>query len=88
MFDLFLLPPATRFLESLDPVDREEVRRLLDIIARDPFWDHRTKLPFPVLPAIISLYDNGEFKIAYHILNSAVISIWAIGRSDDRLRLR
>jgi hypothetical protein len=61
---------------------------LLDIIARDPFWDHRTKFPLPVMPAIISLYDSGEFKIAYHILNSAVISIWAIGRSEDKLQFR
>jgi len=81
LFDLLLLPPARRFLESLEGADLREVQRLLDIIAQDPFWDNETKVPFPVPPAIVSIYDNGRFRIIYHLLNSHVIRIWAIGRS-------
>lgn len=88
MFELYLLEPAVRFLESLEGADRDEVRRLLDLIATDPFWDQRTKFPFAVPPAIVSLYDSGEFKIVYHLVNNSRINVWAIARSGERPRIR
>jgi hypothetical protein len=89
LFELNLLRPAVRFLESLkEDADRNEVRRLLDIIAVDPFWDQRTKFPFPVPPAIVSMYRSDRFKIVYHVINSSRINVWAIGFAEDKPQIR
>lgn len=84
LFELFLLKPATRFLEGLEAADLQEVRRLLEIISHDPFWDQRTKFPFPVPPAVVTMYDSGRFKIVYHVASSVQIKVWAIGYSGER----
>jgi hypothetical protein len=85
LFEIFLLGPALRFLESLEGDDQQEVRRLLDIICQDPFWDNRTKFPFPVPPATATLYESGRFRIVYHVLNNTRINVWGIGRSGENV---
>ena len=87
MFELFFYRPATRFLETLEGAELQEVRRLLDIIAMDPFWDNRTKFPFPVPPPIVSIYESGQFRIVYHVITNTRINIWAIGHSGEPLQL-
>ena len=83
MFDLTLLRPAIRFLEEQGPTDQDEIRRLLDIIAVDPYHDGVHKFAFPIPPVTVSLYHTTRFKIVYHIVDNTSVRIFSNGLARD-----
>jgi hypothetical protein len=82
LFDnVVIFRPAQEFFDSLDDDDKAEVRRLLRIIIRNPFWDNRTKflLPIYALDSVFAdtLYHSERFEIVYHVVGDD--TIWVLG---------
>jgi hypothetical protein len=88
LFEIRLLRAAIAFLEQLNEVEQREVLERLSLLSQDPSHDGVHKFPFLVPPVTVSLYDDGQFKIVYHVVNERLIRVWAIGRSEEALRLQ
>ncbi len=65
MFDVRLLPQATKFLEGLGPTDQDDVLRLLGLIGLDPYIDGKAKFPYALPPATVTIYLAPMFWIVY-----------------------
>lgn len=86
LFEARLYTSARAFLhDEATEQERQEVGRIIDqLLCYDPWIDNRTKIAFPMPPAILTLYANNDFWILYHIANNTTIRIWNIGRATDR----
>ncbi|MFH1560574.1 MAG: hypothetical protein ABID84_04095 [Chloroflexota bacterium] len=86
-FDAVLSDVAESFLASLSPVEREGFYRVLDTLCADPYPDNVSKvyLPFPYRPGTIG-FSQGEFWVAYVILNAATIAVAQVYWSPDSPR--
>ena len=83
MSDVRLLEEATRFIEGLGPTDQNDVLGILAAIAADPDYDGRSKFPFPLPGATLSLFDSPLFWVVYDVVDDRTIQILNIGHTRD-----
>lgn len=64
--------------------DRQEIARIIDnVLCVDPWIDGKSKIDFPVYPAILTLYTDGKYWIVYHLVGNTVLHIFNIGYAKD-----
>lgn len=84
MFEPRLFAAAERFLINATADERQELARIIDqILCYDPWIDNKTKIAFPLPPAILTLYADGKYWIMYHVVKNTEIRIWNIGYAHE-----
>lgn len=87
MFELYIPDLVVEEFNTFNEADKAEIRRLLGLIAQNPFWDNRTKFSITVndddsLPLGTStIYESGRFTIAYHVMSNDMVWIRGIAPS-------
>lgn len=87
MFEAVILPPAQAYRATLDERDRAEVDRLIVLIELDPYIDGVHKFLFQINDRIVTIYDNGTWRIGYHSVDNRFVEIYSIKRIDPELKL-
>jgi hypothetical protein len=87
VFEAALRAPARAFRDSLDERDRAEVDRLIALIELDPYIDNVHKFLFQINDRIVTIYDNGTWRIGYRIVDNWVVEILSIRRIDPDAQL-
>ena len=80
MFEDILKGRSRAQRAALSLEDQQEVDRLINLIELDPWHDDVHKAAFDMPPVVISVYDNGTWRIAYRVADNAFIEVYAIGR--------
>ena len=80
-YDFVFLPRARRDYDALHPFDQAEIDRLVESLCDDPSSDGVLKFDFPLPPAILRLYDDGNWSIVYNVVAPSVVQLWTIAPS-------
>ena len=67
---------------ALHEYERNEVDQLLALIELDPYEDGIHKFKVLVAPLIMTVYDNGTWRITYRIVHPFV-EVYSIRRSGQ-----
>ena len=82
-FEVRLQKPAEDFLRTLRPDQLDRAGRLLDLLEDDPYVDGISKITQLLPPVSLSLLNDGEFWMLYHIVPSNVVSVLNIDFAEE-----
>jgi hypothetical protein len=85
-FEVRLQKPARDFLRRLPPDQPDQLDRvgiLLDRLEDDPHVDGVTKITQLLPPVSLSLLNDGEFWILYHIVRGNTVSVLNIDYAEE-----
>ncbi|MGH2586083.1 MAG: type II toxin-antitoxin system RelE family toxin [Dehalococcoidia bacterium] len=80
MFEYVFLGRARAQYDALSPDEQEDVDRAIRLLELDPWHDGITKRDLPVPPLILSVYDDGRWRLSYRVVDHRFVEIYAIGR--------
>jgi hypothetical protein len=81
LFEHVFLGRARQQYEALSAEEQEDLDRAIRLLESDPTHDGATKRDLPVPPIIISLFDDGRWRISYRVVDDRFLEIYAIGRA-------
>ena len=79
--------PAEEFYASCDPHEREELQRIIHNICADPKVNNRTIFVLSLPPAIISVYRDANYWVAFRLSNAESLEVHNIARRGEPERL-
>lgn len=80
LFEHVFLGGAPAQYDALNAEDQEDVDRAIRLLESDPRHDGVTKRDLPLPPIIISIYDDGRWRISYRVVDDRFLEIYAINR--------
>lgn len=73
---------ARESYESLSREDQQAIDRIIRNICDDPYIDDTPiKSSFLVAPAVVTLYNDCEYWIVYHIVDNKTVEVWNVGKA-------
>ena len=79
--------PAEEFYASCDQRERQELQRIINNICEDPRVNNRTIFVLSLPPAIISVYRDATYWIAFRLSNAESLEVHNIARRGEPERL-
>ena len=80
MFEAVQLPGARAVYELLAPDEQRAVDQRIGWIERLPEIGAGRRLIIGIPPRILSVFDDGLWRIAYRVVDDRFIEVWAIRR--------
>ncbi|MCH7484844.1 MAG: hypothetical protein IIA90_06820 [Chloroflexi bacterium] len=81
---------ARESYEALGREDQRALDRIIRNLCDEPYIDAPLKIAFPVPPAVIILYNDLEYWVAYHLPDNLTVEVWNVGKApaDPDIRNR
>jgi hypothetical protein len=80
VFEHILLGRSREQYDALGPAEQDEVDTIIHELERDPWRDGRRKVELVMAPVVISLWDDGRWRISYRVVDNRFVEIYAIRR--------
>ena len=80
LFEHVFLGRARAQYDALTTDDQEDVDRAIRLLKSEPGHDGVIKRELPVPPIIISVYDDGRWRMSYRVVGDRFLEIYAISR--------
>ena len=80
MFEHILLGRSREQYDALVSDEQDQVDAIIRELERDPWRDGRRKVELVVAPVVISLWDDGRWRISYRVVDNRFVEVYAIRR--------
>ena len=74
---------AEAFLVGASAADRREIERIVRNLCVDPFVNNKTVFWLPYPPAILNVYRDSRYWIAFHLPENGRLSVLNIGHASS-----
>lgn len=74
-FEPRVAPRVRDLVANLPPEDRARFDQKLATLCANPYLDNLTRFALPYPPVVLSLYQDGPFRIIYRVVNNAVVDL-------------
>jgi hypothetical protein len=74
---------AREAYEALDRKDQQALDRIVRNLCEEPWIDAPVKTKFDVPPVVVTLYNDKQYWVVYHLPDNGTLEVWMVGKAPN-----